>query len=71
MTAWQQRPGDDGTIEHLLEGRQHGALVQVDPGLRRTVISVVHIVDGTDPGTVDRCKRRAEDLLAAANRRRR
>lgn len=68
MTAWREQPGTDGTIEHYLEGRQQAAVVQVDHALKRTVISVVHIVDGTDPATVDRCRRRAEDLLVTANK---
>lgn len=67
MPRWEEKPPADGLVEHELDGGRYGALVRVDPANRRTVISVAVVVDGTDPATVDRCKRHAEDVLAVAN----
>ena len=68
MPRWETKDLGDGHLRHELDGRRMGAMVDVDPAIRRTVISLALLVDGTDQATVDRCKVRAEQLLATANR---
>jgi hypothetical protein len=68
MPAWQEHSAGDGVVEHTLDAGRMGARIVVDVAIRRTVLSVALLVDGTDEATVDRCKRRAEELLVAGQK---
>ena len=65
---WEQRELPAGLVEHELMGEKSGASVTIDPGRRVAVISVAFVVPGTDEATIERCKRRAEDVLSFAQR---
>lgn len=69
MPMWSDpQPAEDGQVRYQLDGHRIGAMVNVMPAERLTLVTVALAVDGTDEATVDRCKQRAEQLLVEAQR---
>ena len=68
MPRWEATTLEDRSVRDELRGSTAYVRVHPMPDEKLTLVYLAMVVEGTDAATIDRCQRRAEQLLSEAQR---